>query len=93
MLDPQRKRDAADALLVLRAQLHEEQAFGLMAVLIRQQQDNEGLRIAMVAMSIPGLFALLLGIVTTVLWSRRSQRLTLETLQDRLQRIEKLLRD
>ncbi len=66
---------------------------GLLAVLIRQQSDNEGLRIAMVMMSIPGLFALLLGVVTAVLWSRRSQRLTLETLQDRLGRLEKLLRD
>lgn len=30
MLDPQRKRDAADALLVLRAQLQEERAFTLL---------------------------------------------------------------
>ncbi len=65
---------------------------GVLAVLLRED-GNEGLRIALVAISVPGLFAILLGVVTAVLWSKRSQRLTLETLQERLARIEALLRN
>lgn len=64
---------------------------GLMAVLAREQ-DNEGLRLAMVATSVPAMSLLVLGVVTTVLWSRRSRRLTLEALQARLERLESMLR-
>lgn len=59
---------------------------------IAKGQNDEGLRIALAAISVPGVSAFVLGIVTAVLWSRRTQRLTLETLQDRLARIERLLR-
>lgn len=65
---------------------------GLMAMLARQQ-SNEGLRLAFVAASVPAMSLLLVGVVTTFLWSRRSQRITLETLQARLERIESMLRN
>ena len=65
---------------------------GLMAILAKEQ-NNEGLRLAFVATSVPAMSLLVVGVVTTILWSRRSQRITLETLQARLERLESMLRD
>lgn len=65
---------------------------GLMAVLAREQ-NNEGLRLAMVATSVPAMCLLIVAVVTTFLWSRRTQKITLETLQARLERLESMLRD
>lgn len=64
---------------------------GLMAVLAREQ-SNEGLRLAFVATSIPAMSLLVVGVVTTILWSRRTKRITLEALQARLERLESMLR-